>query len=265
MTDPLPSSALREIRRHFTQPVTWLVLVGVAVLLTLLAPFDTAEVLRLAPRLGFWLTHAVLTYGLGFGIHALVAHHLAALKPLPRTTISAGLTAVSVTVCVIATNWALLGILPAPEERAATVTTIFAITLVISALIGVLARALASPDLPVAAQGPGAPAPAPPAILARLPFEKRGDLVSLSVEDHYVRVRTTQGEEIILMRLADAMRETGEGSGMQVHRSHWVAPSQVTSVARDGERAILSMSVGADIPASRRYVPAIKAAGLLPK
>jgi hypothetical protein len=37
--------------------------------------------------------------------------------------------------------------------------------------------------------------------------------VALSVEDHYVRVRTTRGEEMILMRLSDAIRETAPETG----------------------------------------------------
>jgi DNA-binding LytR/AlgR family response regulator len=69
---------------------------------------------------------------------------------------------------------------------------------------------------------------------------------------------------MILMRLADAIKEVGQTAGLQVHRSHWVAAAAVTSAKRTGDRAILTMSHGADIPVSRTYIPAIKEAGLLP-
>ena len=101
--------------------------------------------------------------------------------------------------------------------------------------------------------------------LGRLPLAKRGPLVSLSVEDHYVRIRTRQGEEMVLMRLADAVRETRGVVGLQVHRSHWVALDQVRGAARRGDGAVLTMSTGPDIPVSRANVAAIRDAGLLPR
>jgi DNA-binding LytR/AlgR family response regulator len=121
--------------------------------------------------------------------------------------------------------------------------------------------------LEFAGNGPGqAPAPdAPPAILERLPVEKRGALVSLSATDHYVNVVTTKGQEMILMRLADAIKETGSVEGLHVHRSHWVAIGQVQSAARSGEGASLTMSQGGIIPVSRANVASVRDAGLLPK
>nr|WP_255552328.1 LytTR family DNA-binding domain-containing protein [Maritimibacter dapengensis] len=102
-------------------------------------------------------------------------------------------------------------------------------------------------------------------ILDRLPIEKRGPLISLSVQDHYVEVATTKGTELVLLRLSDAMAEVGDTPGLQVHRSHWIATGAVKSARRDGARAILTMADGRDIPVSRTYLPAIKEAGLLPR
>jgi DNA-binding LytR/AlgR family response regulator len=102
-------------------------------------------------------------------------------------------------------------------------------------------------------------------LLDRLPLDKRGPLVSISVEDHYVRVRTAQGEELLLMRLTDAIREVGASKGVQVHRSHWVALDAVRAARREGDRAILTMAHGPEIPVSRTNVPAIREAGLLPR
>ncbi len=85
------------------------------------------------------------------------------------------------------------------------------------------------------------------------------------MEDHYVRIRTTKDEDMILMRLADAIKEVGATSGLQVHRSHWVSLDQVTAATRKGDGALLNMSSGPDIPVSRANVAAIKEAGLLPR
>lgn len=67
------------------------------------------------------------------------------------------------------------------------------------------------------------------------------------------------------MRLGDAIREAAPEPGLQVHRSHWVAIAAVTAARREGDRAVLSLSHGGDIPASRSHIPALKEAGLLPR
>ena len=113
-------------------------------------------------------------------------------------------------------------------------------------------------------------APAPmqavqPTILDRIPLDKRGPLVALSVEDHYVRVQTVKGEELILMRLSDAIKEVGMILGAKVHRSHWVAFEHVTAARREADRAILTLTTGRDIPVSRANLAKIKEAGLLPE
>ena len=102
-------------------------------------------------------------------------------------------------------------------------------------------------------------------VLSRLPLDKRGRLICLSSEDHYTRVRTDKGEELILIRLADAIAEAAPMAGLRVHRSHWVASAQVTSATRKGDGATLTLSQGDDIPVSRFHMTAIRDAGLLPR
>ena len=79
------------------------------------------------------------------------------------------------------------------------------------------------------------------------------------------RRRTTKGDHLVLMRLGDAMREVGDTAGAQVHRSHWVAFDAVTACRRDGDRAILTLSDGSELPVSRANVGKIRDAGLLAK
>ncbi len=43
--------------------------------------------------------------------------------------------------------------------------------------------------------------------------EKRGRLMALSVEDRYMRIMMSKGADVVLLRLSDAMRETGDVSG----------------------------------------------------
>ena len=102
-----------------------------------------------------------------------------------------------------------------------------------------------------------------PAFLQRLDPKLGSDLVRLSMQDHYVEAHTSQGSQLILMRLADAIKELDGIDGLQVHRSHWVALSRVKGVQRAQGRLALVTSDDAEVPVSRSYRDAVKTAGLL--
>ncbi len=104
---------------------------------------------------------------------------------------------------------------------------------------------------------------ASPAILRRLPQRKRGALLRLSMSDHYVGVATEHGEEMLLMRLSDAIAETAPEEGLKVHRSHWVARRAVRAVEPEGDRATLVLSSGERIPVSRTRMAVLRSAGWL--
>lgn len=65
-------------------------------------------------------------------------------------------------------------------------------------------------------------------------MEKRALLLVLSVEDHYVRVRTTKGDELILMRLTDAIIETDPVPGVRAHECRKRAQADVAGASDDG-------------------------------
>lgn len=88
---------------------------------------------------------------------------------------------------------------------------------------------------------------------ARLPPAIGTELILLRMEDHYMRVVTSEGQALILMRLSDAMAELGDFPGLQVHRSWWVAAGKIQSVARRGKGLDLIMSDGSKVPVSSRY------------
>ena len=100
------------------------------------------------------------------------------------------------------------------------------------------------------------------ALLERLPVEKRGPVIRMSMQDHYVEVVTARGRELVLMRMADAAAAMGR-SGLRIHRSHWVARDHVAKARRDGAQAVVTTSDGAELPVSRSYVSALRSAGLL--
>jgi len=258
VSDGNSQSALREWRRHMSHPVTLIALAGVGGVLGITGPFDTDTHLALFPRLIYWLAIVAATYAISALTHGLLRPVWAAW-PLPLRILAGGIASgIGVAFVVLGLNLAVLGYWPAGQKLLPFVGTILAISLVVTATLAIASRHLASTPTPPDTL-------ARPALLDRLPLNNRGPLVAVSVEDHYVRIRTTKGETLVLMRLGDAIGETTPAQGAQVHRSHWAAYDQVRAARREGDRAILTMSVGPDIPVSRANLSKIKEAGLLPQ
>ena len=102
----------------------------------------------------------------------------------------------------------------------------------------------------------------PPRFLDRLPPRLRGAVIhAVQAEDHYLRVHTDRGADLILMRLSDAVTELQGLEGAQVHRSWWVARDAVQDVKRGDGRATLTLAGGLTVPVSRRHARALRAAG----
>lgn len=107
------------------------------------------------------------------------------------------------------------------------------------------------------------PAEGPPArFLARLPAKLRGaTLEAVEAEDHYLRLHTDRGSDLILMRLSDAIAELAGIEGAQTHRSWWVAKDAIADARRANGRAVLKLRSGAEAPVSRTYLRALKDEG----
>jgi DNA-binding LytR/AlgR family response regulator len=83
----------------------------------------------------------------------------------------------------------------------------------------------------------------------------------VEAEDHYLRLHTSKGQDLILMRLADAIAELDGVDGAQVHRSWWVAPNGIVDVVRHSGRATLTLRDGARVPVSRTYARGFRERG----
>lgn len=108
----------------------------------------------------------------------------------------------------------------------------------------------------------GAAGDAPPRFLERLPPKLRGaELYAVEAQDHYLRLHTSRGTDLILLRLADAVAELEGLEGAQTHRSWWVARGAVTDARRAEGRAVLVLKSGAEAPVSRRFARALREEG----
>lgn len=129
--------------------------------------------------------------------------------------------------------------------------------------IGVLMEhpgAITHAPVPVA---PGSPAPMVRAkFLDRLPGKLMGGaLYAVKAEDHYLRLYTSKGEDLILMRLSDALVELEGLEGAQTHRSWWVAKEAVQEVKRAEGKVSLVLPGGIEAPVSRANVKPLREEG----
>lgn len=100
------------------------------------------------------------------------------------------------------------------------------------------------------------------AFLDRLPPKLRGAAIrAVQAEDHYLRLHTDRGSDLILMRLSDAVEELDGLEGARTHRSWWVARDAVRGIERRDGRATLTLEDDLRAPVSRRYARALRAAG----
>jgi hypothetical protein len=110
-------------------------------------------------------------------------------------------------------------------------------------------------------QAPAQRVTGPPKLLSRLPPRLGRNILALQAEDHYVRVHTPAGSDLVLMRLADAIEDVGGLRGERVHRSWWVARAALASARTEGRRIKLILVNGVQVPVTREVVPRLRRAG----
>ncbi|MCA2013039.1 LytTR family transcriptional regulator [Cereibacter sphaeroides] len=252
--------AMRELQSLLRRPGTPVIVAAVIGVLAISGPFGTVESMGFATRLLYWAVIVGVTLLSGWFVSLWLVHVMIRRgwgKPAIWALVSlavAGIVAVEVALV----NIVAFGIWPVTGEAILSLLlSTVPIALIVTAVF------TWGPTVKEPGEAPATAVPQPPRLLSRLPLDKRGPLIALSVQDHYVEVVTTKGRELLLMRLGDAMAETEGCAGLQVHRSHWVALGQVQAARREGARGVLTMSDGREIPVSRTYLPDAKEAGLL--
>ena len=97
--------------------------------------------------------------------------------------------------------------------------------------------------------------------LQRLPVKFHGaSLHAVSSEDHYLRIYTDRGDELILMRLADALHELVSVDGLQTHRSWWVARQGVAKIIGENGKKSLVLKCGTEALVARSRAKKVREA-----
>ena len=231
---------------------------GLGLVFTFLGVYDTGRN-PFAFSWGLW----TLTMMIGWGAAGIVTplifdRELAGSRPVFQIPIAAALISLPITFALIMLDWALTRTLMPASFWPTQFFYVFVISLAFT-LVNFLIQSGRSAALVREAAAGSAPADA---FRQRLPLKYRqAEIWAVSSEDHYLRVHTSAGEHLLLMRLADAMALLAEIEGLQTHRSWWVARAGLSDARRDGQKIVLTLKSGTEAPVSRANIAAVRAAG----
>lgn len=225
-------------------------------LLALSGAFDTGG-LSMAARMGYWFGLILVGTAIALTVAWVLARRFGLDdRPVPLGIGIVVLVTLLQTPVVMTAHWLLLHQPFSWRTVMIVGPAVFIITVAVTTLILMMTNQ--TPPVTHAAP-PGAQ---PPAFLARIPLKLRGaELYAVEAEDHYLRLHTSRGQDLILMRLSDAVKELEGLEGAQTHRSWWVAKDALVDAERGDGRATLTLKDGSRAPVSRAYSKALREAG----
>lgn len=239
---------LRERPGVFVPVAVWLVL---TILAGLTGPFETYQLLAPGPRLAYWALIVGVSVLVDMGFRVLLRGQALGRRLAARLGF-----AILLGWLVHLINMAVFDGWFGWSSLAWLVGIVWVIAMAVEGLVALNRVVHTAQPTEQTDESPDA------SFQSRLPLDRRGTLVRLEAQDHYLKVVTDIGEALILMRLSDAETELAAFDGLRVHRSHWVAIGQVQKVQRREGRLMLTMQDGAEVPVSRTYRPGVEAAGL---
>jgi DNA-binding LytR/AlgR family response regulator len=233
----------------------FMVSAGAGVFLALMGAFGTDEV-PMATRLIYWIGLCLA----GAIVGTAVSHFIGREGRLDaRPWLYGVLTVVGVTLPFTAVVWLVSELTFHGDLRLAAMPLYLGPVLIVTVAMTALNFLVQRQPVETHAAPAGAPAPR---FLDRLPPRLRdAELHAVEAEDHYLRLHTSRGQDLILMRLSDAVAELEGIEGAQTHRSWWVAKAAVEAARRGDGRATLQVKGGVEAPVSRAYAKALREAG----
>ncbi|WP_085338833.1 LytTR family DNA-binding domain-containing protein [Aquidulcibacter paucihalophilus] len=239
----------------------YIISVALGSLLAVSGAFETQD-LPLWARFAYWLPVMLAGAFIGGLISwKLVAIERWARSPLLSWAVVTVLVAIPMTFIV----WAVTGLAFQGHVKLAHLPFFFpTVTLVSAFMSGILTFTNQAPRETHGAPSPQNADDAPPQVRfrERLPIALRGaEIYAVSSEDHYLRIHSSRGTDLILMRLSDAIGELDGIEGAQVHRSWWVARAAVKDVERGDGKAVFTLINDTQVPVSRTYAKALREIG----
>jgi hypothetical protein len=265
VNDGTPPLTMRRTPERGAYGTRTAILAATTLVLTVLGPFGTFKDFTFLPRTAYW-GGLIFCGALAFEAAIRLCFRLPVLAARSwRVPVAAAifLTAgvQTAAVWVVETTFRP----PLPVGLVELYVYVLLVTLLVSA--APLWRELRGRGLLSSPPAPSTPPPTAittmrPAFYDRIPSHLSGELLALEMEDHYLRVHTDGGGDLLLMRLRDAVAELAGADGMQVHRSWWVAAAAVVRMEKDADGRIkLILRNGLRVPVSRSRAAMVRAAG----
>lgn len=251
----------------------WAFLAAVAAILSLAGPYGSFDAMDLPGRALFW---SLLVFGTDLVAHPVAQVLRRLLLPRGWPPLAPRLLAAAVAALPTALAGSLLwdaitgrtgqplgpGFLAIYGEALLLIVAVTLLLGLLSIAIAVRGRPAAPPTAP--AMPEPAPETAAAAFLCRAGSRHAGArLLAVQAEDHYLRIYTDAGDDLVLMRLRDAVAALAAVPGLQVHRSFWVAQAAVARTERRGPAAQITLASGLTVPVGRTYMAALRSAGWL--
>lgn len=237
-----------QIRKWALSGIGISVIAGI--ILSILSPYQTGQ-FSFSFRLLYW-TGLCFIGGLGAGVFEPLARKTGISSTgIPRVIGQSVTASLAVSACLLALD-KYRGVHIEPRDA----FILFGFVWVVSITIASIAHLAEKANMPSELSKQRAQ------IYDRLkPALRRGEIYALMAEDHYVRVITSNGDELILMRLSDAVKELADLRGLLVHRSWWVAEAAVKTAKKTDGKITLELLTGQTVPVSRSKAKIVKEAG----
>ena len=245
--DTVLQLTLRQMQQQFKDRKFYGFLAVAILILALSGPFGTLEHYNALERLAYWAIIAPTTYILASGVATLVTISLFRKKLNSWLAYAAGGTSAGIIVGIFV--W-LFGVFLDQSFGRSLLGLLTAMTYTIPITIGVtlLFKLSEKPSEVAESNSPDV------RFFERIPKHLGRDLISLNSQDHYVKVTTSMGSELILMRLSDAIMELEGFDGLQPHRSWWIAKKHVKQIKTVNNKKSIELSNGELVPISRAKI-----------
>ncbi|MEZ5959689.1 MAG: LytTR family DNA-binding domain-containing protein [Hyphomonadaceae bacterium] len=246
-----PARTLRDWLRNLA------IAAGVGTVLAFVGAMDSGEA-PIGRRLLYWVPLMMSGGLLGHAMSLIVAK-------IPRANVNpwlfGAILSVALTIPATFVVWGYTNLIFGTRLPLSALPALFGSVLFLSTAMTALMVVVNWPGRVTHAPAPGADA-ATVRFAERLPAKLKGAVIyAVSAEDHYLRLHTSKGSDLILMRLSDAISELEGLEGAQTHRSWWVARDAVEGVRREGDKVVLVLKGGAEAPVSRPNVRPLREAG----
>lgn len=231
-------------------------LVAAGLFVGTLGPFGS-DGFPLLLKHGYWLTTLFGGGVIGIALDETIGRRIA--RPWARVLLVTVLMTPLTALFVLGAIRVLLGHWDGFTAMGHLLWQVFAISLPVMAVRALVwrparieTRTVIEPPLPEAEA----------AFRRRLSAKRRtARLIAIEAHDHYLRVHTDAGAELLTLRFADAMAELDKAHGYRVHRSWWVAADAIEAVRWRRGTGEATLAGDVIVPVSRSMAPTLREAG----